>query len=76
MDEYNHVDVEVDFLIRRQGKVIPIEVKSASSQSIRSLRKFKDRFGKKIGQAIVLHEGEVKEEDGILYLPYFFAAVL
>lgn len=76
MDEYNHVDIEVDFLIRRQDKVIPIEVKSASSQSIRSLKKFKDRFGKKIGQAIVLHDGEVKEEDGILYLPYFFAAIL
>ena len=76
MNEYGHVDIEVDFLIRRQDKVIPIEVKSASSQSIKSLKKFKERFGKKIGQAIVLHDGEVKEEDGILYLPYFFAAVL
>ncbi len=76
MDKYSHVDLEVDFLIRKQSKVIPIEVKGASSQSIKSLREFKERFAKKIGQPIVLHDGEVKEEDGILYLPYFFAAVL
>lgn len=76
MDKYSHVDLEVDFLIRKQSKVIPIEVKGASSQSIKSLREFKERLAKKIGQPIVLHDGEVKEEDGILYLPYFFAAVL
>ncbi len=76
MDASYHIDLEVDFLIRRQEKVIPIEVKSGSSKSIKSLQKFKERFGKKIGQAIVLHDGEVKEEGGVLFLPYFFAAVL
>lgn len=76
MNEYNHIDMEVDFLIRKKGKVIPIEVKSSSSKSVKSLKKFKERFGEKKGPSIVLHDGEVKEEDGILYLPYFFTAFL
>ena len=33
--------MEIDFLIRRNNKVIPIEVKSSESSSIKSLKKFK-----------------------------------
>ncbi len=72
-DKNYHTEMEIDFLIQKDFKVIPIEVKSAGSSSIKSLLKFKEKFGKKIGEPIVLHDGEVKKENGILYLPYFFA---
>ncbi len=68
--------MEIDFLIRKDDKVIPIEVKSGESKAISSLLKFKKTFSKKIGQLIVLHDGIIKQEDTVLYLPYYMACLL
>ncbi len=68
--------MEIDFLIRRNNKVIPIEVKSSSSDSIVSLKKFKSTFSCKIGLQYVLHDGDIKREDEIIYLPYYMASFL
>lgn len=68
--------MEIDFLIRRNSKVIPIEVKSSSSYSISSLKKFKSTFSCKIGKQYVLHDGDIKKEDEIIYLPYYMACLL
>ena len=68
--------MEIDFLIRQQKKIIPIEVKSGQTRSILSLRRFKEKFGKRIGIPIVLHHGEVMKKDEVLYLPYYMASVL
>lgn len=53
-----------------------LEVKSGKSLSIKSLERIKATYGSRIGDGIVLHHGEVKEQDGILFLPYYAAAVL
>lgn len=74
--ESRKVDVEVDFLIRKGKKIVPIEVKSSSSASIKSLERFKTMYGKHIDTPIVLHHGEIKYERGVLFLPYYMAAVL
>lgn len=68
--------MEIDFLIRNNNKVIPIEIKSGKNKSIISLRKFKDKFGKKIGEGVVLHHGEIKKEGDMIYLPYYMAPLL
>lgn len=68
--------LEIDFLIRRGNKLIPIEVKSSDSTSIKSLLKFKEMFKGKIGTSYVLHEGDLKIEDNIVYLPYYMAFIL
>ena len=60
--------IEIDFLIRRENKLIPIEVKS--------LLKLKEMFKGKIGTLYVLHEGDFKIEDTIVYLPYYMAFIL
>ncbi len=68
--------MEIDFLIRRGNKVIPIEVKSSDSKSIKSLLKFKETYNNKIGHQYVLHEGDIKTENSITYLPYYMASLL
>ena len=68
--------MEIDFLIRQAKKIIPIEVKSSGASSIKSLQRFKEKFGKRIGQAIVLHHGEIKRQDDVWYLPYYMATLL
>lgn len=68
--------MEIDFLIRQDNKVCPIEVKSTNKFTISSLLKFKKAFNKKIGVSYVLHNGDIKIEDNIIYLPYFMAFCL
>ncbi len=69
-------DIEVDFLVMRNGKICPVEVKSASSTKHVSLDKFRERFGKRIGQPFILCTKDVGEKDGIVYLPLYMAPLL
>ena len=68
--------MEIDFLIRDGNKLVPIEVKSGENRSIKSLTAFKEKYSKKVGRCIVLHHGEIRREDNILWLPYYMAAVI
>ncbi len=68
--------IEIDFLIRIQSKICPIEVKSSSSVHHASLDKFVKKFGNKIGQPIILCTKDIMKKDGILYLPLYVALCL
>lgn len=51
---------EVDFVIERGGKVVPMEVKAsgqARTPDIRHLRLFLDEYGKAVPHAMLLHTG-------------------
>ena len=74
--EKKQVIMEIDFLIRRENKLIPIEVKSSSAKSITSLKKFKSSFLNKIGLQYVLYDGDIKKDEEIIYLPYYMVNVL
>jgi len=74
--EKKQVTMEIDFLIRRENKVIPIEVKSSSAKSIVSLKKFKVAFSNKIGLQYVLYNGDIKREEETIYLPYYMIYIL
>ncbi len=69
-------DIEVDFLIMKDGKVCPVEVKSSKSTKHVSLDKFRERFGKRIGQPYILCTRDIGVRDGIVYLPLYMAAFL
>ncbi len=68
--------MEIDFLIRDGSRLVPIEVKSGEKKSIKSLTAFKEKYGKKVGGGIVLHHGEIRVEENLLWLPYYMASVL
>ena len=73
---------EIDFVIRKGNKISLIEVKSSESSLIKSLKMAKEIYGKTISKLYVLHDGEIKigskesNDEGIVYLPYFMAAVI
>lgn len=75
-NERHTLDMEIDFLIRKEKKVIPIEVKSGKNFTIKSLEKFKKKFTNKVGMQYVLYDGDIKREDEIIYLPYYLASLL
>ena len=74
--ETRKTTMKIDFLIRLGKKIVPIEVKSSGSSSFKSLVRFKEKFGERIGEAIVLHHGEIKRQDDVWYLPYYMVTLL
>lgn len=67
---------EIDFLIRDGKKISPIEVKSGSNTSHRSLDLVMEKYSKHMGQPYILYTGDLKKKAGILYLPLYMAICL
>ena len=75
-DETTKKSLEIDFLIRRNGKISPVEVKSGNRIQHSSLDKFLVKFKKRLGQAYVLCTKDLHEKNGIIYLPLYMAGLL
>ena len=75
-DKNNKMCLEIDFLIRINKKITPIEAKSGKEYTTKSLDKFKKKFTNKVGQCLILHEGDIKRVDNTVYLPYYIASIL
>lgn len=73
--------MEIDFLIAKskisnRHNISPIEVKSSKNYTLSSLRKFRDKYYEQLHTPYVLHPGDLKEEDGILFLPLYMTPLL
>lgn len=67
---------EIDFLIAKDGKISPIEVKSGDKLSHASLDRFKEKYGKKVGIRYILSFKNLKWGDNTLYLPLYMTFLL
>lgn len=67
---------EVDFLIRKGDKVVPIEVKSGNCKEHRSLDYYQKKFKPVSKKGIVLTKGDLRETEDYLYLPLFMVIFL
>ena len=72
--------MEIDFLAVREysdaglkPRISPIEVKSSSRYSTKSLEKFRAKFGKHVGDELVLHPKNVLVEQNRICLPLYMA---
>lgn len=62
---------EIDFIIQREGKLIPIEVKAADNTRAKSLKLYMDRF--EPAYAIKLSTKNFAQEDNKLIIPLYAA---
>lgn len=67
---------EIDFLISRQAKVCPIEVKSSSSRTHKSIDEFQKKYSARILQRYLLHSKDLRKEQDLLCLPLYMALFL
>jgi len=74
-DTSNHL-YEVDFILSKENKICPIEVKSASYRTHTSLDFFIKKYSARIGEKYVIHTKDFKKEGGITYLPVYMTALL
>lgn len=73
--------MEIDFLIAKskisnRHNISPIEVKSGKNYTLTSLRKFIKKYNEQLYIPYVLHTGDFKEEEGIIYLPLYMTPLL
>lgn len=73
--------MEIDFLVAKskignRHNISPIEVKSSKNYTLTSLRKFIRKFHEQTYTPYVLHTGDLKEEDGIVFLPLYMTPLL
>lgn len=62
---------EIDFIVSKNGKTIPFEVKSRNTSCIESLEAFRRKFVKKIGEKYIVHIKQLSYGDNLTYLPYY-----
>lgn len=73
--------MEIDFLIAKnkitsKHNITPIEVKSGKNYTYSSLNKFQRKFKDFLNEPIIIHQEDLKEENGILYLPIYMTELL
>lgn len=73
--------MEIDFLtakskINNRHNISPIEVKSSKNYTLTSLRKFKEKYKEQLHIPYVLHPNDLKEENGILFLPLYMTPLI
>lgn len=73
--------MEIDFLISSnkvtsKHNIIPIEVKSGERYTFSSLTKLNNKYREYLGESIIIHTKDLKEEKGTLYIPVYMTGLL
>lgn len=73
--------MEIDFLTAKnrlttRHNIMPIEVKSSQRYTLSSIRKCMEKFGEYLSTPVVLHGADLKEENGILFLPLYMTPLI
>ena len=73
--------MEIDFLIAKskisnRHNISPIEVKSGKNYTLSSLKKFMKKYKEQLYIPYVIHTGDLKQQDGITYLPIYMTSLL
>lgn len=74
-------NMEIDFLIAKskitsKHNISPIEVKSGKNYTYSSLNKFKEKYKDYLFTNYILHIDDLKEENGIVFLPLYMTCLL
>ena len=64
---------EVDFLIQRENDIFPVEVKSDTNTTSKSLKKFKELFPDKVKLRVRFSLDNLKLDNDVLNIPLFMA---
>lgn len=78
----NNLDrMEIDFVITKENigrrhNICALEVKSTKNYTTSSLNKFKAKYKEQLGNLYIIHPGNYKEDNGIIYLPLYMTSLL
>ncbi len=67
----NRNQYEVDFLLSRGNKVVPIEVKSSGYKTHKSLDVFCEKFSSRVAERILIYTKDMQKDGATLCLPVY-----
>ena len=68
---------EIDFVLPSGKKVIPIEVKSSSYSTHKSLDMFCEKYSSRVdNRRYVIYSKDLKKEGNLVYIPFYMAMCL
>lgn len=76
VDENNKNHYEIDFLTTSSSKINPIEVKSSSYRTHKSIDVFCKRYSARVGKPIMLYTKDLRIEGGMTYLPVYMTSLI
>lgn len=74
--EKGNNNYEVDFLLSRGNKIVPIEVKSSGYKTHKSLDTFCKKFPSRIGERILLYTKDYQKDGATTCVPVYFTPFL
>ena len=74
-DDGKH-NYEIDFLLSKESKICPVEVKSSSYNTHASLDAFKRKFSSRISQSYLIYTKDLRKDGDILLLPAYMSIFL
>ena len=72
-DKHNY---EVDFLLSRENKIAPLEVKSDGYKAHASLDEFCKKFRSRISHRYIIYTKELRQEEAITCVPVYMTPLL
>ena len=67
---------EIDFLLTRESKVCPVEVKSSQSTVHKSIDEFQKKFSARILHRYLVHTKDLRKEQDMLCIPVYMTPLL
>lgn len=74
-DDGKH-NYEIDFILSRDSKICPVEVKSSGYNTHASLDAFKKKFSSRISQSYLIYTKDLRKDGDILLLPAYMSIFL
>ena len=71
-----NTNYEIDFLLSRGNKLVPIEVKSSGYKTHKSLDVFCDKYSRRIGERILLYTKDYCKDGQTTCVPVYFTPFL
>ncbi len=62
---------EIDFLIAKGAKILPIEVKSSGTGKHASITAFREAYSKIVAESYILSQKDIAKENSIQFLPVY-----
>lgn len=75
-DEAGKNNYEIDFVISRGDKIVPVEVKSGGYMTHKSIDVFAEKYSGRISRPVMLYTKDLRKDGQMLYLPVYFAPLL
>lgn len=73
MNKTSRHNYEIDFLLARKNKICPIEIKSSSYQTHKSLDVFTDKFSHRIFKRYLIYTKDFSKDQDLVCLPVYMA---